>query len=242
MSQPMPAQPTPGHSGADVPGQPGQPPQGQPRPSPGPGGMPPPVAPMCGPPAQPLPAIPRPMTPPYPKTSGQALQEANLLGFLAAQHQPGMGPAEDRKHQNLALGSQRAVSRNVLGLRQNLVGTGAQTLDTKPWARPSASPCSRVRATPRTARGRRRTRRPTARPNPASSPHALTQRAFCQHAPRPWRAVSRRRIIGKNAPWRRLGGPLSTPTCSCRSISTRKAAMTCPKPRFWRRASRSQSN
>jgi hypothetical protein len=36
--------------------------------------------------------------------------------------------AEDRKHQNLALGSQRAVSRNVLGLRQNLVGTGAQTL------------------------------------------------------------------------------------------------------------------
>jgi hypothetical protein len=68
------------------------------------------------------------MTAPYPKTSGQGLQEANMLGFLAAQQQPGMGPAEDRKHQNLALGSQRAVSRNVLGLRQNLVGTGAKSL------------------------------------------------------------------------------------------------------------------
>ena len=68
------------------------------------------------------------MTAPYPKTSGQALQEANLLGLLAAQQQPGMGPAEDRKHQNLAMGSKRAVSRNVLGLCQNLVGTGAQTL------------------------------------------------------------------------------------------------------------------
>ena len=39
-----------------------------------------------------------------------------------------MGLADDRKHPNLARGSKRAVSRNVLGLRQNLVGTGAQTL------------------------------------------------------------------------------------------------------------------
>ena len=39
-----------------------------------------------------------------------------------------MGLADDRKHPNLARGSKRAVSRNVLGLRQNLVGTGATTL------------------------------------------------------------------------------------------------------------------
>ena len=39
-----------------------------------------------------------------------------------------MGLAEDSKHQHRARGRQRAVCRNVLGLRQNLVGTGAQTL------------------------------------------------------------------------------------------------------------------
>ena len=55
-----------------------------------------------------------------------------MLGFLAAQQQPGMGLADDRKHQNMTMGSKRAVSRNVLGLRQNLVGTGAQTPDTRP--------------------------------------------------------------------------------------------------------------
>src|ERR1700726_2306134 len=90
--------------------------------------MPPPVAPMSEPPAQPLPANPRPMTPPYPKTSGQALQEANMLGLFAAQQQPGMGLAEHRKHQHMTMGSKLAVSLKVLGLRQNLVGTGAQTL------------------------------------------------------------------------------------------------------------------
>src|SRR3984893_16037555 len=68
------------------------------------------------------------MTAPYPKRSGQGLHEANLLGLLAAQHQPGMGLAEDRKHQNLAMGSKRAVSRNVLGLCQDLVGRGTQPL------------------------------------------------------------------------------------------------------------------
>ena len=39
-----------------------------------------------------------------------------------------MGLADDRKHPNRTMGSKRVVSRNVLGLRENLVGTGAQTL------------------------------------------------------------------------------------------------------------------
>jgi hypothetical protein len=92
-SPPPGGMPPPGAAPPPGAGMGGPPPGGMPpggMPPPGPGGMPPPTAPMSDAPPPPLPANPR-SSQPSPKTSGQAQQEANMLGLMEDKNQVGNG-------------------------------------------------------------------------------------------------------------------------------------------------------
>jgi hypothetical protein len=99
----------PGPGGA--PGAQPPPPGGQPQPMPpgapgAPAGAMPPTAPMSDAPPPPLPINPRPSQP-SPRTSGQAMQEANILGLQEMKNSPG-GGTEDLNDQAMAMGAKMA--------------------------------------------------------------------------------------------------------------------------------------
>ena len=104
---PPPGAMPPGPGGA--PGTQPPPPGGQPQPMPGaPAGAMPPTAPMSDAPPPPLPINPRPAQP-SPKTSGQAMQEANLLGLQEQKNMPGMA-TEELNDQAMAMGRWASLS------------------------------------------------------------------------------------------------------------------------------------
>lgn len=98
----------PGAAGGVPPPAPGGAPPGGGMQPPMPGGMLPPTAPMSDAPPQPLPVNPRPSQP-SPKTSQQAMQEANMLGLQEMKNTPDASGAEDLKDQGMAMGAKMAL-------------------------------------------------------------------------------------------------------------------------------------